>query len=370
MGRFPIESAPFVQTPSLRALGTRRLSRKLGFQPRRFGSTLTLAVFILLAAALLGRTALAEERAELMAETSFAEGVKLMRADHCVEAIAKFQESQRLAPASGTALNLAYCQARLGRVASAWLMYRQAVALAEAQNKPEHARIARTEGEKLEPEVPQLTLVVPRSEGSPPSIVLDDEPLSPDMWSVPIPVDPGKHSVAVVANGTRAWQTAVTMARREHATVEIPRTELDRAKALAPAIAPVTEPTTGGKVEPSKPAPRAARGASGAQRTWAFVLGGVGAAAVVTGAALFTSARLEYDGVGDHCTGNECDDEGFSARHSAASRARASYFVLAGGGALLGASLVLFVTNNRGSTTSVGAGVGGGGFELHVGRVF
>jgi hypothetical protein len=330
-----------------------------------------MAACALLAATLASRTAPAEERAELLAETSFAEGVKLMRADHCVDAIAKFQESQRLAPASGTALNLAYCQARLGRIASAWLTYRQAIALAEAQSKPEHARIARTEGDKLEPELPRLTLVVPKRDGTPPSIELDDEPLPPEMWSVPIPVDPGTHGITVNVNATHAWQTSVTMERRERKTIEVPRATLDNASAETTRRVPVPDAPARPRTESSAPSrAEGVHGASSTQRTWALVLGGVGTAAVVTGAALFTSARLEYDGVGDHCTGNACDDEGFSARHAAATRARVSYFVLAGGGALLGASLVLFLTSDRRSATSVSAGSSAAGFELRLRRAF
>lgn len=326
----------------------------------------------LVALLLVSHAALAEERAELLAESSFAEGVKLMHADRCVDAIAKFQESQHLDPASGTALNLAYCQARLGRVATAWLTYRQAITLAQAQNKPEHERMARTEAEKLEPDLPRLTLRIPETSNVVVTIELDGELLSPDLWSVPIPTDPGKHDVVVSVNHTLVWETTITVARRQHATLEVPRAKLESTSTPAARETPAAgPPPQAGAVPVRVPLrdtePHTRRDST---RTWALVLGGVGGAAVVTGVALFVSARLEYDGVGDHCTGNACDDEGYAARTSAASRAKASYFVLAGGAALLGASIVLFATSGHASTTSVSAGATDSGWILSMRRIF
>jgi hypothetical protein len=296
------------------------------------------------------RGAQAEERAEILAEASFAEGVKLMHADRCPEAITKFEESERLDPASGTLLDLAYCQARLGRIASAWLTYRQAITLAEAQSKTEHARIARTQAEKLEPELPHLTLVVPNV-GTRPSVALDGAPLPSDMWSVPIPVDPGSHDVVVDVKGARTWQTTVTIARKERRSVEVPADGLQITEA-PPAPRPHADEPAGRARAGSRNATAEESSTSDSRRTWALVVGGVGAAAITTGAALFTSARLQYDGAGDHCTGNACDDEGFAARDSAASRARVSYVVLATGTALVGASVVLWLTRERRPTST------------------
>ena len=291
---------------------------------------------------LLSRTGVAEERTEILAEASFAEGVRLMRADRCGEAIAKFQESQRLDPASGTALDLAYCEARLGRVATAWLTYRRAIALAEAQGKPDHARIGQTEADKLEPDLPRLVLVIQKGSGTP-ALELDGERLGAPMWAEPIPLDPGPHDIAVTVAATYVWRKTVTMSRGERTTVELPPVP---AAAPAPAPAAPANDHPSGRSAPPQPE-------TNPRRTWAFVLGGVGAAAVITSVALFTSARVEYDGVGGHCAGNACDDEGYSARTAAASRAKVSYFVLAGGGALLGASAVLFLTDDHRSRVSM-----------------
>nr|UXE46083.1 hypothetical protein Hi04_10k_c5591_00023 [uncultured bacterium] len=315
---------------------------------------------LVLVALLLSRTSVAQERSEILAEASFTEGVRLMRADHCAEAIVKFEESQRLDPASGTALNLAYCEARLGHVATAWLTYRRAIALAEAQGKPAHAQIGQTEADKLEPDLPRLSLVVPKG-GAPPAVTLDGDALTAEMWSAPIPLDPGQHEIAVTLGERRVWRKPVTMTRGERTTVELPPVPAEAAPAPQP-VSPINDHVAG------RNSP--AQAETDTRRTWAFVLGGVGAAAVITGVALFTSARLEYDGVGGHCTNNACDDEGYSARSAASSRAKASYFVLAGGGALLGASVVLLLTNDHRSKTSMAFGGSASSWGVSLERAF
>ena len=313
---------------------------------------------LVVAAAFCARPAFADEHAAFLAEAAFAEGVKLMRADHCAEAIVEFEKSQRLEPASGTALNLAYCQGRLGRLATAWLTYRQALTLAEAQGKPEHARIARTEGDKLEPELPRLSLIVPKGQGAPPAIELDSAPLSPELWTLPIPLDPGDHVVAIIANKAQVWQATVTLVRGQHATMELP-----------PVHPPPNEQTAA--PPPASPAPENEASSGDAQGTWAIVTGSVGAACVVTGVALFVSARVQYDGVGDHCTGNVCDDQGYADRTSAASRAEASYYVLGAGAALLATSAVLWFTRSSSpSAASLSFGAGRTGFSIGVRGAF
>jgi hypothetical protein len=315
-------------------------------------------VAAIIAVAFCARPAFADEHAAVLAEAAFAEGVKLMHADRCAEAIVEFEKSQRLDRASGTALNLAYCQGRLGRIATAWITYRQALTLAEAQGKPEHARIARAEGDKLEPELPRLSLMVPKGEGAPPAIELDSAPLSPEMWTLPIPLDPGEHVVAIVADKARVWQATVMLVRGKQATLELP---------------PVNPPA---KVQtaaplPASPAPQTEASSSDAQGTWAIVTGSVGAACVVTGVALFVSARVQYDGVGDHCRGNVCDDQGYSDRTSAASRAEASYYVLGAGAALLATSAVLWFTRSSSpSAAFLSVDAGRTGFAIGVRGAF
>src|SRR5262249_31365737 len=152
----------------------------------------------------------------------------------------------------------------------------------------EHARIGRTEADKLEPELPRLTLVAAKG-GKPTAIELDGAPLTSRMWSEPMPLDPGPHELAVAVTDARVWRKTVTIDGGERTSVDLPFVPVEATPA------PPVNDHRSGRNPPIPPN-------TDAQRTWAFVLGGVGAAAVVTGVALFTSARLEYDGAGGHCT--------------------------------------------------------------------
>jgi hypothetical protein len=280
----------------------------------------------------------ADDKTELAAESAFVEGTRLMKADRCEEAVVKFRESQRLDPASGTALNLGYCEAKLGRVASAWLAYRQAVRLAQAQGKQQHEALGREQADKLKPEVPELVLILRKEEPAGVVLELDGAPLEREMWLVPIPVDPGAHTVAKRGNGNEPWQKTITLARGEHTSVEVPASSNTK-------LPPVVPPPP---IEPAGPAPvpekqRPPETSGSAQKTWGYALGGVGAAALVTGVALFVSARVQYDGAADDCP-NGCNDEGYAARESARTRAFISYGVTGAGVLLAGIGIALVLS--------------------------
>ena len=83
------------------------------------------------------------------AEELFAEGRRLMAAKDYAAACPKFARSQALDPAPGTALNLATCYERAGKLASASVAFKIAQAFAEAR-RPAGAR-DRGEEEDLRP---------------------------------------------------------------------------------------------------------------------------------------------------------------------------------------------------------------------------
>jgi hypothetical protein len=308
------------------------------------GLRVVLVLAFVLASLGLESRAYADDKAELAAESAFSDGTRLMKADRCDEAVVKFRESQRLDPASGTALNIGYCEAKLGRVASAWIAYRQAQRLAQSQGKPQHETLAREEAAKLEPEVPHLVVAIGREEPSGVSVRLDGAPLEREVWSTPIPVDPGAHRVERLVAGGEPWEKTVTLARAERATVEVPKSPAVVA-APAPAVAPPPSQ------KPPAPPPDAPPSSGSSQRTWGYIVGGAGVAAVVTGGALLVSARVQYDGAEDDCP-SYCNEEGFKARDSARTRAFIGMGVGAAGIVLSGIGVALVLTAGDGPTSS------------------
>ena len=84
-----------------------------------------------------------------------------MREGNFVEACPKLEESQRLDPKGGTLLNLAVCHQRVGKKATAWTEYRQALAQAVREGRPRRVELARARLEELDSELSRIVVIVP-----------------------------------------------------------------------------------------------------------------------------------------------------------------------------------------------------------------
>src|SRR6185369_4715015 len=85
------------------------------------------------------------------AEALFDEGRRLAQAGKFAEGCPKLEASQKLDPALGTLLNLADCNEKLGKTASAWAQYREATSLARAAGSAEREKFASDRSKALEP---------------------------------------------------------------------------------------------------------------------------------------------------------------------------------------------------------------------------
>lgn len=300
---------------------------------------------IVLSAALLS-PAVGAEPAEtgsqrLAAESAFSEGVRLLKQDRCAEAVEKFRDSQRLEPASGTLLNLGYCQARLGRVATAWLSYRNAIPLAQEANKAQHERIAREQAERLEAQLPRLAIALTGGVKRNLRIELDGLALGPEEEDLSLPVDPGPHVIVATLENGAPWARSFTIALAEKLALEIPLPDATAAPPIAAAdsaSASATSPRGEPRVAPAVvvPSESARREDSPPTRpAWALGLTLTGATAAIAGTALFASARVAYDDARRHCTSsNECEATFFEREEAASRRATIS-------GAVFGVGLLL-----------------------------
>jgi len=291
----------------------------------------------------------AEASAQVAAESTFAEGVRLMKEDRCEEAIEKFRASELLEPASGTRLNLAYCEVKLGRIASAWFSYRRAITLAEQNNKPLHEQIAREQAAKLEADLPRLSINVPGGPQRSLTVELDGKVVPRETWGVSVPVDPGPHRIAAVLEDGSSWDTTVNLALTEHTVAELPPMP------TLPAAPPPSDQA------PLKPARRPPPDPSPEQRTrvdrpqWALAVTAVGAATVAAGGALFVSARVRYDDARHSCDAqNQCDDASYDAERAARHRAEVSGLLVGSGAILACGGVIAYFTLGK---TSGGARV-------------
>lgn len=195
-----------------------------------------------------------------LAEMLFFTARGLMEADRYSEACDKLAESYRLDPAAGTLLNMAVCHQKVGKVASAWGEYRQALADARRMNRPDREQLAEKAIAALQPDLPFLTITVPAAVARTPGLVISQNgvPLMSGAWNTELPVDPGRVEIVEKAPGYKPKTLYVTIASREHKTMSVEPLE------LKPIVRPPPPYWT-------------------AKRTWGAVLLGVGVVAAGVG---------------------------------------------------------------------------------------
>jgi len=154
------------------------------------------------------------------ADQLFAEG-KALLATNLLQACAKFDESLHENPAAiGTLLNVALCDEKLGRVASAVARFSEARTHAKEQGLPEHLRAAEEHIAALTPSVPHLTITL--TEPLPDTSILIDDTLLARGALANIAVDPGERVIVVNAPERLPYRVKIVIGKAEHKDVVIP----------------------------------------------------------------------------------------------------------------------------------------------------
>jgi hypothetical protein len=294
--------------------------------------------------------ALAQEHDPASAEVLFSQGRKAFDKGDYATACEKFEESQRLDPAAGTLINLAACHERLGRLASAWEKWREALRYLPASDE-RHPSVAKR-AEALESRLPRLEVQLAADSPEGTRVTRDGVPLGAPSLGVGMPVDPGRHVIVVSAPGHEERKYTVWVEESKTAGVVVQPGD------LLPA-APMGE-TAPHDATPS-PAPIAAdpprRPASSARKTIGFLLAGVGAAGIA-GGAVFGALTLDRKGtVLDNCqeTGDAllCNADGLDAADEGKRFATVSTVGFAVGAVALGVGAYLVLGADDGGATAV-----------------
>ena len=177
------------------------------------------------------------------AETLFAEGEKQMAAGKLDEACESFAASNRIEQRAGTLLNLGQCQEQRGKLASAWVAFRESLTRAKDPAKRQFAtdRIA-----AIEPRLSSITIELPAASRIADLVVLrDGQPVDVALLGRAIPVDGGPHTIEARATGRTAWTTTVEVGREsDRAVVSVPLLEVAGAIAAPIPSQPAREPRT------------------------------------------------------------------------------------------------------------------------------
>jgi hypothetical protein len=286
------------------------------------------------------------------AEYLFQQGLDNMKRNQFKEACDAFNGSNEADPSPGTQINLALCNEKQNKLASAWGWYRTAAGLADQRGQKERADIARAEAAKIEPKLHKLTISVKfPSEGL--TVTRNGAPVPAAVLGTDVPIDPGDYTIEVSAKRKKSWKQAVHIDPTPGVSrVEVPALEDGPPEPVGP---------VGGDGKTGND--------GSTQRTLGFVLGGAGILALVTagGIQIFNLAvtNREYKDnkdlldASEKTTNNEAtscnrapDGENCQQLKNAVqtnddarkSNQLASIIVGATGGAMLVAGIVLLVT--------------------------
>lgn len=244
-----------------------------------------------------------------------------------------FEESLRLDPRPGTLFTLAECFNKAGKSASAVARYQDYLDLypkltaAQQAKQNDREKVARDERDRLKPTVPKLTIVLDAKSPEGTVVKRDGVVLNKPSLGIPLPVDPGSHTVTAQAPGGPEAKQTFTIASGGSQQITL------RA-----------EPAPGGAAGK----PPSADGSTGdTQRIAAYVLGSVGIAGLILGGTMGGLTLAEKSTVDDECDPETkvCrSQEGIDAVDSAQTTGLVSTIGFAAGGACLGTAIIVFFT--------------------------
>lgn len=293
------------------------------------------------------------------ADDAFKQGRALAKAGKHAEACAAFETSQRLDPSFGTQFNIAQCDEKIGKLATALGLYR---ALAEHDTNADRRAAAADLGAKLAPRVPRVQVQVTPT---PPDLTVTIDGVAPICEPAPCTatpttlVDLGSYVVVARAPGFREARATATVTDESRVVVV--------ALQLVPDAAPPRPRPI--DVAPAEP-PRAT--AHSRRRTYSVVALAGGGAALVGGAVAGVLARRAWNDATAVCGGStSCPSDADTARANqladdARLRANLSTALVIAGGVAVAGGVVLWMTTPRDRAVAVAAHASGDGGGVTV----
>jgi tetratricopeptide (TPR) repeat protein len=278
-----------------------------------------------------------------LAEQLFNQARELAKDNRWAEACPKFEASLRFDPVLGTRLNLATCYERIGKLASAWGLYRESIELARKAGDVKRHDYAQAQAQAaaLESRLPKLTLSAPAHRPAGFVVARDGTPIAAGALGVALYVDPGEHEVTASAPGFEAFTQTVTLIPDKAETLVIP--DLTPVPGADPSASPIERRVA--TAEPAVPM-------SPARKYTAIGLGGAGVAAIGVGLLFGAKASSSFKEAKALCsTSLVCDpdnyDQGRQLTRDARVSATISTVLVAAGGAAIVAGAIVVLTRPR-----------------------
>ena len=305
------------------------------------------------------------------AQALFDRGLKDMLAGRYSSGCNLISESQKLDPRPGTLFTLAECYAKAGKIASAlnhygdFLAMHAALPADEQRSQRERAEISVRERAKLLEIVPRLSVSLPASTPEGTVVMKDGIVLNRDNLNDVMLVDPGEHVFVTQAPGGAPTEHTVTVRRGERKRVELvvsPGTGVAQVTPAGPKPPPTTRPRPtpdpSSEIPPIEPDTEPDQGPhveqGGAQRTTAFVFGGIGIAGLAVGATAGALVLSERPVILEQCDDqtHACQPDGLAASERANTFGMVSTIGFAVGLSALATSAILFITEPRAEVKS------------------
>jgi hypothetical protein len=213
-----------------------------------------------------------QERAS--AEELFQLGKAAMARQDYAKACPYLQASLEAEFAMGTLLNLAVCHEESGKIASAWAEFHTLEDKARRATPPQvdRAQFAKEHQEALYPRVSRLRIVLSPAVKTTGGLVvkIDGATVAPELFDVGMPVDLGKRKVTATAPEHEEWSQVVAV-DDERLKLEVTVPELRPGKSKS--AHPVVDLAEVERISAVR-----------SQRAIGFIVGGIGVAALGTGA--------------------------------------------------------------------------------------
>lgn len=290
------------------------------------------------------------------ASVAFAEGKRLMASGLYAKACAMFELSYNQDRQLGTLLNLGDCHEKVGKLATAWAEFGEAIELAQSRSddRETYARQRRT---KLATRLSYVTLRKSRTDML--TVKLNGRNVTA-LANVAIPVDPGKQLIEVEHDGESSRRTITIEHDATRRVIDVPFVpdEDDDGEAdddVDEREDPVDDATidrTPPPPVPDDPLPPTSPPGS-TRRTAGLAIGVVGIATIAVGSYFGIRAYLKWSDSRPLCNeSNRCTSDGRALVDQSQSAAGVANILFGCGLAAVTLGAVLYVTAPKASTTT------------------
>jgi hypothetical protein len=325
-----------------------------------------LGLLALVATAWPGAARAQEKRDPVAADYLFREARKAARAGDYAKACPLFADSLKADGGTGVLMNLADCEEHLGKVASAWEHWREALDTLHGKSD-KRAALAMRKIAALERRLPRLTVRLEPGAPIDAKVERDGVELGASALGLPVPVDPGSHTIVVRAPKHKARTFTLSIAE-----AQLVEQSVGAGSEVMETLSPVTRAGDDGPRTSDEP--RAAQPGSVARPVGYGLVGlgivGLGVGAVGGLVALDKKGTVQQHCQSDPAGGVACADQaGLDAAATGRTMSTVSTVgFAAGAGALVVGIVLLAVSGGRATDTGVALAPevrpGGGGFSF------